>query len=111
MIEAFFKSDLYRRMRDSKKLFREKRFSVRDKIFGGDEDVLVQGVIDCFFENPDGSFTVVDYKTDRVSDVQTLAERHRVQLGCYKRAVESMTGKPVSRTVIYSFALGGEVER
>ena len=110
MIEAFFKSDLYRRMRDSKKLFREKRFSVRDKIFGGDEDVLVQGVIDCFFENPDGSFTVVDYKTDRVSDVQTLAERHRVQLGCYKRAVESMTGKPVSRTVIYSFALGGEVE-
>ncbi len=109
-LSAFFGSELYSRMRRSKKLYREKRFSVRDSLFGADEPVLVQGVIDCFYENPDGSYTVVDYKTDRVTDAKTLADRHRVQLGCYKRAVESMTGKPVSRTVIYSFALGGEVE-
>ena len=109
-LSAFFGSELYSRMRRSKKLYREKRFSVRDSLFGADEPVLVQGVIDCFYENPDGSYTVVDYKTDRVTDAKTLADRHRVQLACYKRAVESMTGKPVSRTVIYSFALGGEVE-
>ncbi|MBR4799688.1 MAG: PD-(D/E)XK nuclease family protein [Clostridia bacterium] len=109
-VERFFKSKLYREMRGAKKLYREKRFSVRDNIFGPEEPVLVQGVIDCFYENPDGSYTVVDYKTDRVKDAALLAQRHRVQLECYRRAVESMTGKKVSRTVIYSFALGAEAE-
>jgi ATP-dependent helicase/nuclease subunit A len=59
-LSAFFGSELYSRMRRSKKLYREKRFSVRDSLFGADEPVLVQGVIDCLYENPDGSYTVVD---------------------------------------------------
>ncbi|MBO4278039.1 MAG: UvrD-helicase domain-containing protein [Clostridia bacterium] len=109
-VDRFFQSKLYREMRGAKKIYREKRFSVRDNIFGPEEPVLVQGVIDCFYENPDGSYTVVDYKTDRGTDAALLAQRHRVQLECYRRAVESMTGKKVSRTVIYSFALGAEAE-
>ena len=108
-LARFFESALYKEMRASKQLRREMRFSVRDDIFGGGESVLVQGVIDCFFENPDGSYTVVDYKTDRVFDPAALAARHRVQLGCYCRAVESMTGKKVTRALLYSFAMGKEV--
>ena len=70
----------------------------------------MQGVIDCFFENPDGSYTVVDYKTDRVRTGEELAERHKVQISDYRRAVERMTGKKVSRCILYSFALNSEVE-
>ena len=73
------------------------------------ESVLVQGVIDCFFAAANGSFTVVDYKTDRGSGPE-LVQRHRVQLACYCRAVSGMTGKPVSRALLWSFALGREVE-
>lgn len=102
--------ELYRRIKQSKRVYREKRFSVRDVLAENGEPILVQGVIDCFFENPDGTFTVVDYKTDRIKTFKELIERHRIQLSCYKRAVERMTGRKVSQTLLYSFALGGEAD-
>ncbi len=108
-LTRFFESGLYREMKSSAKLYREKRFSVSDKTQNGDS-FLVQGVIDCFYENSDGSCTVVDYKTDRVKTPDELVARHRTQLTYYKRAVESMTGKPVSRILLYSFALGTAIE-
>ena len=109
-LKAFFASDLYREISESKRVYREKRFSVSDKIGASGDTILVQGVIDCFFENKDGSFTVVDYKTDRVKTGDELIARHKVQLDYYKKAVERMTGKAVSRVLLYSFALNCEVE-
>ncbi len=106
----FFGGDLYMRIKNSPRVFREKRFSVRDVLSENGEPILVQGVIDCFFENLDGSFTVVDYKTDRVKKYDELVARHRVQLACYRSAVERMTGGKVSQTLLYSFHLGGSVE-
>ncbi len=113
-LEKFFVSDLYRRMSASERVYREKRFSVEesDTVVGGtgSEKILVQGVIDCFFQNPDGTYTVVDYKTDRTRDRNELISRHKTQIGFYCTAVERMTGKPVSKAVIYSFSIGDEVE-
>ncbi len=109
-LEHFFNSGLFKEITASPKVYREKRFSVRDVLSENNEPVLVQGVIDCFFENPDGSYTVVDYKTDRVRAPKELVSRHSVQLACYKRAVERMTGRKVSKALLYSFALGCEVE-
>lgn len=110
---AFFSSNLYARMCASRRLYREQRFSVRmgAEVLGGDpsDTVLLQGVIDCFFEEADGSITVVDYKTDRVKDDQTLRTKHAMQLSCYRRAVEAMLGVPVARVAIWSFALNREV--
>lgn len=112
-LNAFFASELYARMRKSRYLFREQRFSVRApaSLMGGsaDETILVQGVIDCFFEEQDGTLTVVDYKTDRVSDPETLRARHEPQLAQYRFAVERMTGKKVGRTSLWSFAMKQEV--
>lgn len=108
-LEQFFGSELYDQMKQSKHLYREKRFSVSDKTDIGDS-FLVQGVIDCFYENSDGSYTVVDYKTDRVRTDAELVDRHRVQLSYYKRAVESMTGKSVTKLLLYSFALDRAIE-
>ena len=97
-------------------LKREMRFTlIEDSVVlggTGEENILVQGVIDCFFENPDGTYTVVDYKTDRVREndgEELLKTRHRTQIGYYCRAAEKMTGRRVSRAVLYSFALGRAV--
>lgn len=109
-LERFFVSGLYQKIKASKRVYREMRFSVSDKLGENGENVLVQGVIDCFFENPDGTFTVVDYKTDRVRTLTELADRHRVQINYYRRAVERMTGRKVSKTLLYSFALDSETE-
>lgn len=109
-LAKFFESKLYQDIRASGRVFREKRFSVSDTDRNSREKVLVQGVIDCFFENPDGSYTVVDYKTDRVKNGNELVERHKAQINYYKRAVSQMTGCKVSKTLLYSFALGCEIE-
>ncbi len=106
----FFESELYQSIRNSKSVFREKRFSVSDIDRNSREKVLVQGVIDCFFENPDGSYTVVDYKTDRIKTADELVKRHKAQISYYKRAVEQMTDSKVSKMLLYSFALSCDIE-
>ena len=75
-----------------------------------EELVLIQGIIDAWMEEDDG-LVLVDYKTDRVSRGQEeiLAQRYRVQLDYYKRALEQMVKKPVKERVIYSLTLQKEV--
>lgn len=114
-LESFFNSKIYSEIKASPNVYREKRFSISEKasLIGGNEneELLVQGVIDLFFENDDGTFTVVDYKTDYVGndDETILIEHHVSQLRYYARAIEKMTEKKVSRAVIYSFSLEREV--
>ena len=75
--------------------------------------MLLQGVIDCFFENPDGTYTLLDFKTDRAVGEEgrtLLLERHSRQLQIYRLAVEKMTEKSVSKIYIWSFSLGEAIE-
>lgn len=115
-LEFFFNSKLYQQIRNADKLWRETRFNIRYPV--GDENILVQGVIDCFFES-DGELTLVDYKTDyfyvttaeeRKIAAATLVERHREQLTYYGAACERLTGLKVGKAYIYSFSLGKAVE-
>ena len=76
--------------------------------FPAGETVLVQGVIDCYFEEEDG-LVLLDYKTDRVHKARELADRYRVQLDYYARALTQLTGKTVKERLIWSFALGEEI--
>ncbi len=115
-IALFFKSDLYGEMKASPRLYREKRFTTRvpSHLFAGQgEDApLLQGVIDCFYQNAEGGFTLVDYKSDAVrsGEESLLAERHGVQLGLYRLYIEKVTGKKVTKAYIYSFALGKAID-
>ena len=110
-IRAFFDSPLYEKMHASKSVVHEKRFNVflpAQDLLGKDGRVLVQGVVDAWFENPDGTLTLLDFKTDRVASNgdRILLDRHAEQLRLYQKAVEQITGKTVSALVLYSFALG-----
>ncbi len=75
------------------------------------EQVLLQGVVDCWFEDAD-SVTVIDFKSDRVdeSTVHQRALDYRPQLEAYALALSRLTGKPVTRRVLWFFALNRAVE-
>lgn len=71
------------------------------------EEVLLQGVVDAWFETLEG-ITVVDFKSDRVSRSGAAArgEEYRPQLEAYSRALEEITGKQVFRKALWFFEPG-----
>ena len=74
------------------------------KEFPDTETVLIQGIIDLFFEEEDG-IVLLDYKTDAVSSLAELWNRYETQLDYYREAVEKICGKPVKERILYSFHL------
>ena len=70
-----------------------------------DELVLIQGIVDAFFEE-NGAWVLVDYKTDQVKTPEALVKRYRTQLDYYEKALTQMTGKPVRERFLYSYKLG-----
>ena len=66
---------------------------------------LVQGVIDCCFEE-DGQWVLVDYKTDSPRDVQAVLDKHRPQLNVYADALLRITGMEVRERVLYLVRAG-----
>jgi ATP-dependent helicase/nuclease subunit A len=67
-----------------------------------EEKILVQGIIDCYFEEEDG-IVLLDYKTDFVENEEEIREKYKVQIYYYSRALEKMTGKAVKRKYLYLF--------
>lgn len=117
-IRRFLYSDCGRRMEEAAQknwLYREHPFVIGvpaneiQKEWSSDEIVLVQGIIDAYFMEADGTITIVDYKTDHVFSPQILVDRYRVQLDYYARALEQLTGCRVKDRIIYSFQLGREI--
>ena len=74
-----------------------------------EETVLVQGIIDVYFEEEDG-LVVLDYKTDKIFRAEELAEKYHAQLDYYGKALEQMTEKKVKEKIIYSFTIRQEIE-
>ena len=116
-ISVFLSSGLGQRMRAADEaglLRREQPFTLSlpaneiDPSWPADETVLVQGVIDAYFEE-DGGLVLVDYKTDRVDPADgaaVLKDRYAVQLRTYKKALNKLLDTPVREIFIYSLALG-----
>jgi len=79
-----------------------------------DDQVFVQGIIDCWYEDESG-ITLLDYKSDRLSPEplicqQELDNRYGLQLEFYARAIEANTGKPVRRRLIWLIRQGRAFE-
>ena len=113
----FAKTDMALRMHKAAlkgKLFKEQPFVMGvsakrlKENFPGDENVLIQGVIDVFFEEEDG-IVVLDYKTDNVESESELIDRYRAQLDYYGEALTKLKGKPITQKVLYSFGLNKNI--
>ncbi len=109
----FLESDLAGRMgraQEAGRLYREQPFVMGVEAsrlgaeFPGGEHVLIQGIIDVFFEEEDG-LVLLDYKTDSVSSMKELWNRYETQLDYYGEALERLMGRPVKEKILYSFHL------
>ena len=118
VIWNFLSSPLGKRMAKAQsegRIHKEQQFIIgipaREMGLGdSDELVLIQGIIDAYLEEEDG-LVLIDYKTDHVPEgdpkqgAKMLAERYRVQLDYYERALTQLTEKHVKERIIYSLAL------
>ncbi len=120
-IRRFLDSDLGRRLMTAEKVNREAAFFMElpcrelyqdmgDEAYQG-ETALLQGVIDCYFEEPDG-IVLLDYKTDYVAPgrVEMIRERYRLQIGYYALALARLSGRQVKEKYIYLFSTGEILE-
>jgi ATP-dependent helicase/nuclease subunit A len=121
-IAAFFAGDLGRRLAAARRVMREVPFSrtvpagrirpeLADDSSVAGEPVLIQGVIDCLFEDGEGRLVLLDYKTDRIrdGDVPAAAERHRFQLELYAESIGEILGRPVDEAHVFFFDAGRSV--
>ena len=115
----FAKNPLAVRMKEAAQrgqLYREQPFVIAmpanqmKKEYETEEEILVQGIIDAYFEEEDG-LILVDYKTDKVQKGQEkeLIEKYKVQMQYYKKALEMITDKEVKEIYIYSTGIGKAV--
>ncbi len=112
----FFQTSLGIKLQSSHNVLREFKFSVLDdaaKYYPGaeGEQILLQGVVDCAIVEDDG-ITVIDFKTDYVTDdtLSAVAEGYRAQVQAYASAMERIYQKPVKAALLYFFVRNCFVE-
>lgn len=125
-LAAFFAGPLYTELCSARWTLRERRFHLhfpaarftQDAELAealGDQQILVQGVIDLCYESADGRLVLCDYKTDRLPHDRAeahriLARRHGGQLSYYAEACRVLFGREPDRICLWSLALGEAVE-
>lgn len=113
-ISAFFNSDIYKRIMMSADVRREMRFlteipaSKIDNTTDVDANIIVQGAVDLCFVEEDG-IVVLDFKTDRVDNMNDLVKCYGEQLEIYSVAAAKIFEKPIKERIIYSFHLGESI--
>ncbi len=115
-IAAFANSPTGKEMLSAKSVMREFKFSVllpAEEMLGKEElcgeQVLLQGVMDMYYETEDG-ITIVDFKTDRCRPEGGVLEKYSDQLRTYRRALYEMTGKTAKSLRLYLVNHGEYIE-
>ena len=115
-LARFFRTDIGDKLRRGAPCLREFKFSILDdgSHYGEGlegEQVLLQGVVDCALLEPEG-ITVIDFKTDRVTEetIHTVASRYSLQVQTYADALSRIYEMPVKKKMLYFFALDRFVE-
>ncbi|EJP6473851.1 helicase-exonuclease AddAB subunit AddA [Clostridium botulinum] len=118
-ILKFCKSELGQRMINSNNINREMPFSIEipvleiykdlDKEIYKDEKLIIQGIIDCCFEEEDG-LVLLDYKTDYVNDIEDIKNRYKIQIQYYEEALNRITGKSVKDKYLYLFSIDNYIK-
>ena len=110
-IVNFFSTELGKALMQQENVLREFKFSIlvdADMYYPDvvDEQILLQGVIDCAIIEDDG-ICVIDFKTDHVTKdtVSEAAERYRHQVEAYKHALQRIYGLPVKEAYLYFFRI------
>ena len=70
----------------------------------------MQGIIDVLFEEENGDYILLDYKTDRKISAATARTRYQFQIDLYCDAVETILDKPVKERYLFLLDTGKEVK-
>jgi ATP-dependent helicase/nuclease subunit A len=111
-IASFFCSEIGLRAAKADKLYKEESFNVMKELSG--EKIIIQGTIDCYFEE-DGKYILLDYKSNYIrsdeeeDDLDQIRETYRTQIELYKEALEKIRGFKVHEAYLYLFSLGREL--
>ena len=67
------------------------------------DQLLLRGRIDAVMIEPDGTATVIDFKSDRLNeaDVDARAEQYRSQLALYRQAMTRMSGREARAKLVF----------
>ncbi|MEG0440477.1 MAG: helicase-exonuclease AddAB subunit AddA, partial [Solibacillus sp.] len=115
---AFFNTDVGQRFKHAKQILREVPFTWSLKDADGDAQII-QGVIDCLFEDELGQWVLLDYKTDRIESSilddlekvkRKMTKTYHIQLNYYQQAIESIKQVKVSERFLYLYSIGKEVK-
>lgn len=108
----FLKSNLGREFIGAyidKRLFKEEKFyqsmkaSEAFKDVEAQDEVTIIGIIDAFFFNKDlDEITLIDYKTDKINDINELELKYRAQIELYAKAIYNITNVKVKHAFLYS---------
>ena len=95
-IRRYLNSTLVKRLKIAQTFYKETPFVLKM------DDQYVQGIIDLYLEESDG-LVLVDYKTDKIGkeSMAVIANRYRMQLIIYEKALVQLTGKKVKEKAIY----------
>ncbi len=114
----FFRSILGQRILGAQRVEREVPFNLlydAARIFNDcqleGEHMLVQGVIDLFFQE-DNDLVLVDFKTDRITPLNRaeLIANYIIQIDLYKSALENILGQKVKGSYLYLFDIDEAVQ-
>ena len=103
-IAAFFEAEIGRRAAMSQSLHKEREFIMRKEING--IEAIVQGIIDCYFEEEDG-MVLIDYKNSYIADKhheEEMIKRYKAQIRIYSEALEAASEKKVKERYLYLFS-------
>ncbi len=101
----FMQSEIGQRLKAASAVEREVSFSLltqADALLSMPGQVLMQGMIDCVLFEEEG-MSILDYKTDRGTTPEAIAERYRIQLDCYAMAAEALFSQKVQHKYLYLF--------
>ncbi len=105
-IVRLFQSPFGKRILNAQEPKREFKFSILTDAGAYDpaaagEQVMLQGVVDCFWQEPDG-LVIVDFKTDRLYDgPERKAADYAPQIGAYAAALSRIFQTPVKARYLY----------
>jgi len=117
-ILGFFESEIGQRMKSATAIRKEVPFTMAYPAHeayhdwdGGDENILVQGIVDCLFEDENG-LVLVDYKTDAITGrfpngfeeaEEVLKARYVKQIELYTRALEQILKRKIQEKYLFFF--------
>ncbi|MBO4235535.1 MAG: UvrD-helicase domain-containing protein [Firmicutes bacterium] len=116
-IKSFFDSEIGKRASAAASngmLEKERPFTLMINKDG--QDVLVQGIIDCYFRVADGGelrTVLLDYKSNRIrggvprqEEIRRISDMYRTQLAVYRLALEEAGLRPVDEVYLYLLDIG-----